>query len=154
MKSRIVTLAALVFLMAGAALAAQAQRPATLILQVEVPFPFVVNDQTMPAGPYVIRMEEGQPARRVISIVHQNGEGVQPMLVPVESIENGDRGARESQEPMLIFNSYGDKHYLSQIWGAGAMTGFLVPPSSQEKELAEQQQMKPEKTEVPCVVKK
>ena len=42
-------------------------------------------------------------------------------------------------ESKLIFNRYGNKYFLSQIWTAGSKSGRELPKSQRETELAGKQ---------------
>jgi hypothetical protein len=48
--------------------------------------------------------------------------------------------AAQTQKPTdktkLVFNRYGDRYFLSQIWMNGATLGHQLPKSSREKEIA------------------
>ena len=42
---------------------------------------------------------------------------------------------RRQDHAYLLFNSYGDQHFLSQIWSASDKAGTELPESSAEREL-------------------
>ncbi len=109
MKLRFTMLVAILGLTAAVVAPACAE---TIQLRGTVPFSFIVGDQTMPAGEYTLKPYSSLPGRWVISS-RANQAGF---------FLSTTAGASKQSEaaPRLVFNRYGDRYFLSQIWtGAG-----------------------------------
>jgi len=91
-----------------------------------IPFPFIVAHQTLPAGHYIV-----SPANAVALGIHDaNNRGT---FVPTESTQ---RSANDNS-CKLVFHRYGDKYFLSEVWVAGNSNGRTLFRSRAERELAE-----------------
>jgi hypothetical protein len=91
-----------------------------------IPFPFVVAHQTLPAGHYIV-----SPANAVALGIHDaNNRGT---FVPTQSAQ---RSANDNS-CKLVFHRYGDKYFLSEMWVAGNSNGRTLFRSRAERELAE-----------------
>jgi len=91
-----------------------------------IPFPFVVAHQTLPAGHYIV-----SPANADALGIHDaNNRGT---FVPTESTQ---RSANDNS-CKLVFHRYGDKYFLSEVWVAGNSNGRTLFRSRAERELAE-----------------
>jgi len=87
--------------------------------QVTIPFPFVVKDQTLPAGTYVVQRFLGKPQSSTdvrVMVMKSHDQHVYKVLVT--SSRDGSRvvGAAGSK---LIFTSFRGREYLSRICVAG-----------------------------------
>jgi hypothetical protein len=91
-----------------------------------VPFGFSVGAKSFPAGTYTIKpMSQG-----VLAIVSAKGSRSALVLARLEQCtQTGSHGA-------LVFNRYGDFHYLSEVRPAGEASLLVLPRSRQEIELA------------------
>ena len=92
----------------------------------QVPFDFRVQDRTMPAGAYTV---EEMNVSGVIKIRNEDtGEAIMVLAPPRVSGAPG--------EPKLVFNRYGDRCFLSQVWFASEGLGHTLDKSRLEKEIA------------------
>jgi hypothetical protein len=91
----------------------------------DIPFPFVVNGQTLPAGHYIVS-RVGDSSLRIQGSAHQG------MFV---STNSSQRSASDNS-CKLVFHRYGDSYFLSQVWGAGNAGGRELLRSRAERELA------------------
>lgn len=108
MKSRTIYFAALVILMVVLPLAVQGQMAIKqLVLRVDIPFAFVAAGVHLPAGeyivyhpgdPYLVIIEKNDGRARAMAYVHPS---------PVDGAESVTK---------LVFNKYGDQHFLAQVW--------------------------------------
>ena len=99
--------------------------------KVDVPFPFVLNDQTLPAGSYVIGRTD--PARpNILTLKKVDGDIVR--VVITQRIEKD----KPSNASSLIFIQRKGKHYLFQVWTVAAMNGNQIP-AAVDKKVTEQQ---------------
>jgi len=104
---------------------AQAQQP----LIVNVPFEFVAGGKTLPAGEYSVKVSG--PQRTLLVIDRQDASA--SVFIGANSVV-----ATEPQaESKLIFNRYGDRYFLSQVWTAGNPRGSQLMKSAREKEIAQ-----------------
>jgi hypothetical protein len=91
-----------------------------------IPFPFVVAHQTLPAGHYIV-----SPANADALGIHDaNNRGT---FVPTQSTQ---RSANDNS-CKLVFHRYGDTYFLSEVWVAGNSNGRTLFRSRAERELAE-----------------
>ena len=121
-------LLALITFEAGTAVAQSDQR-----FKINVPFPFVLNGQTLPTGRYVIeRTDPGRP--NLVTLKKDDGRIVR--LVLAQRVEKDLASTTSS----LIFIRREGKHYLFQVWNAGALSGNQIPfaldkePRDQQRE--------------------
>ena len=104
---------------------AQANSP----LLANIPFQFVVEDKSLPAGEYRIeRMLSGNP--KVLLIRSTDGRAHRTVMT-MEVLANDWQA-----ESKLIFNRYGNHYFLSQIWTQGDNSGRELFKSQRESELA------------------
>ena len=91
-----------------------------------IPFPFVVAHQTLPAGHYIV-----SPANADALGIHDaNNRGT---FVPTQRTQ---RSANDNS-CKLVFHRYGDTYFLSEVWAAGNSNGRTLFRSRAERELAE-----------------
>jgi hypothetical protein len=95
-------------------------RPGDMV--VDVPFAFVVNGQTLPAGHYVVAA----------------GDDHIRISTPRAGLYVLTHGASrtDSSGSKLVFHRYGDTYFLSAVWVAGHRSGRELARSRAERELA------------------
>jgi hypothetical protein len=119
---RVAMMAAAIVAMAVPALAQYAGR-----MNVNVPFPFVVENQTMKPGDYMIE----KIANGRLRIQSRDGETSASFLaMPKE-------GKKTADAAHFIFRRYGSEYFLATIWTPGQNVGWEVLEGSREQELAE-----------------
>jgi hypothetical protein len=92
----------------------------------DIPFPFVVARQTLPAGHYIV-----SPANADALGIHDvNNRGTFVPTLHAQRPAN-DNGCK------LVFHRYGDTYFLSEVWVAGNSNGRALFRSRAERELAE-----------------
>jgi len=96
-------------LVAGAATSAAA---ATNVLEVKVPFPFVVNGQTLPAGQYMVERDDSVP-----SVLLIRGEKGNRTAKFVSGQAAGGQDPAGSA-PALLFKRDENRYRLSGVWAA------------------------------------
>jgi hypothetical protein len=103
------------------ALPGAAQGKKTLILN--APFSFTVEQQRMPAGTYRILVEHGW-----LQIRSADGKSVVMVLtLPVA-------GKPVEGSGQVVFNRYGDRYFLGQVWLPELENGRQTLESREEKE--------------------
>ena len=101
--------------------------PASSVV-VEIPFEFTVAGHTLPAGESLVQRStlvstEGLTIRSL-----DKGAGV---FVLTTSVQSNER----QKDSRLVFNRYGDKYFLSQLWTSGEAGGRALIKTSQERNL-------------------
>jgi hypothetical protein len=112
---------------------ASAQTP---LADVNIPFAFQTPMQTLPAGKYRVILESN-------NMVLLRGAGSSAGLVMTHDAIRSHAASHGT----MVFNRYGDKYYLRQIWTAGETDGLECSKSRAEKE-----SMRAEITQAPSSV--
>lgn len=123
MKRQILILAGIAALLAAPAVYSQLN-PALLA---EIPFTFEANNQTLPAGQYMVK------AGPVPSVIELHCYDCRARIFVAT---NAVRSSDVIGEGKLVFQRYGNRYFLRQIWAVGTDTGREVPMSKAERELA------------------
>jgi hypothetical protein len=114
----------LIFVMSFSAARTQAQITGNLVA--EVPFQFHVGNTALPAGKYMIHQLEGSDLM-VMQISSMDGKV--SALFDVEPTE----AKSAPQKTELIFNKYGDRYFLSEMFDEGNADGNRLVASRDEK---------------------
>lgn len=113
---------------------AQAQSLANPI-KVNIPFDFQFADTKLPAGDYYVRRlpQSSSDSVVVISNVHDGQTAIR--------ITNAVQTQSPKNKGTLVFHRYGEQYFLYQVWPAGGDTGRVLPPSRDEREAKQNQQV-------------
>jgi hypothetical protein len=85
-----------------------------------VPFSFVLNGKTLPAGEYFV--ERTDPAKpNIVTLKRIDGGIVRVVLT--QHVEKDNPSTASS----LVFIQRDGKRYLFQVWNVGAMNGSQIP---------------------------
>jgi hypothetical protein len=109
-------------LMAGSAIAQTVQ------VRANIPFNFAVGNKTFPAGTYDLGTISDDT--KMLQLRARDGDS--SMIVGSNAAEN----LKPADKTKLVFNQYGDRYFLSQLWIAGETRGRQLPKTSREKEVA------------------
>jgi len=125
MKRQAVSLISLLslLLVAGSAIAQ------TIHVRANIPFNFAVGNKTFPAGTYDVGTI-GNGNTKVLLL--QSRDSNSSMMVGSNATQN----LEPANKTKLVFNQYGDRYFLSQIWVVGETRGHQLQKSSREKEVA------------------
>jgi hypothetical protein len=94
--------------------------------KIDVPFPFVLRGQTLPAGTYVI--ERTDPAKpNIVTLKKMDGRIVRVFIT--QRVEKDAPSTASS----LIFIQRKGQHYLFQVWTVAAMNGNQIPVAPDKK---------------------
>src|SRR5262245_25229390 len=96
---------------------------------VDVPFEFVVNGKTLPAGKY--RVHRALVDADTVLYINKEGtdEGTSFTTNAAVSFSTPNKTA-------LIFHHYGSEHYLAEIWTGSNNIGYRLPASKGEQAAA------------------
>jgi hypothetical protein len=94
------------------------------MIKAQIPFEFVANGKTMPAGECTIAVDVN--GRTLLSI--SSGER-HTFSVPI-----GDESPNARKKTALVFHHYGNQYFLVAVKHAGG-TGYQLPASKLEREL-------------------
>ena len=98
------------------------------IVRANIPFSFVVNRQTLPAGQYdITRYSSG--ANLLIIHGDENGENALVTANSAQSLNPAD-------QTKLVFKRHGDRYLLSEVWVEGSRAGRQLPQSAPKSEVA------------------
>ena len=124
MKKQAATLLILTLLAVPGFVSAQSRQ----IIKAQVPFDFIVNGKSLPAGECSIEAQgNGQTYLLVSSGSHRT------FVLP-----NATESSTVSAETKLVFHRYGDRYFLSSISREGNNRGYGLPAGKAEKELRAQ----------------
>ena len=90
-------------------------------LEVKVPFTFVVQNTTLPAGTYRISTPD-LSAPEVLKIQRQGSTSSVFVLT-----ELAERPAGQQPKAELVFNKMGNTEFLTQVWSDESGQGNLIP---------------------------
>jgi hypothetical protein len=95
---------------------------------VNIPFEFVAGKTTLPAGEYVVHTPISESAIFLINRTNPHAS----IVLMVMSTQSRD----PQSVSKLVFNRYGNRRFLSQVWKAGYEQGKQLLKSPREKELS------------------
>jgi hypothetical protein len=125
MKTRAILMAAAMTVTAlASAHVAQAQEN----LVVTIPFDFAAGSANLPAGDYSVK---ASASNHTVLLINRDNPAVSMILTA-----NAAESTVPQTQSKLVFNRYGDRYFLSQIWAEGNTTGRQLPKSNREKEIA------------------
>jgi len=99
----------------------------TKLVRVEIPFKFFAGDEVLPAGVYRVVVDphfNRMELRRI--------DGTAGAFVSVSTLNR----TAPAEAGQLLFRGYGNAHFLESIWGAGRSSGYELPKSKAEREMA------------------
>jgi hypothetical protein len=95
-----------------------------------VPFEFIVGDQSLPAGEYTVKSISS--GGEVLAIANRDLDR-STMRMSRNLVSD-----RKSETPRLIFHRYGNQNFLAEVW-AGEQTGKQLAKSKQERAIEREQ---------------
>lgn len=125
MKTRALIMAGM---MALTAMATTRVTQAQETMRVNIPFDFVAGNTSLPAGEYLV--ETSGPTHTLLLIDRK--DTISSAFINT----NAAVSAGPQSESKLVFNRYGDRYFLSQVWTAGYSTGRQLMKTAREKEIA------------------
>jgi hypothetical protein len=126
MKNQLLALIGMGVLLATASAYAQ-----TGLVKASIPFNFIVEKATLPAGQYSIH---GLSAASRVMTIQSADHKFTKMVLP-NSCESRDA----AKTTRLVFHRYGDQYFLAEVWTEGKELGQEVARSTREAEVAASQ---------------
>jgi hypothetical protein len=94
----------------------------------DIPYDFVVIDQTLPAGKYTIRVSDDT---NLNLLVVRSTDGRTAAFFQTQDVQ-ANQTPRQTE---VVFDKIGDSYFLSQLWLAGSNQGVELEKSKAEKKL-------------------
>ena len=104
----------------------------TASMKVNVPFDFIVNGKTLPAGEY--QVDTLSTSASTIAI--RNAEKSAKLV----ALTNGCESSEAADNSKLVFHRYGSEYFLAQVWTGGSTEGRELPRTKAEREIARSNQ--------------
>jgi hypothetical protein len=99
-----------------------------VLLRVTIPFSFVMENRTLPAGEYIVS-KEASPTPIYYIRQLDGAESMFFTAAKLESRKAGDVGYS------VVFDRIGDAHFLSTVWLGSPHNGLTLSKSKHEREL-------------------
>jgi hypothetical protein len=116
------------FLGLGLLLAVSAAQAQETRVKANIPFDFVVQNQILPAGEYLVTSEG--PTNQAIVIRSDDSK------TAILSLTNSCSSSKPSDMSKLVFHRLANRYFLSQVWVEGNSSGWQLPHSKAEIEMA------------------
>lgn len=101
-------------------------------MNVDIPFQFSVGGKTLSPGRYTVKRNSQFSSAYII----QSRDGGDSVIVLTIASLISDRVA--DRRAKLVFNAYGNRHFLSQLWMPSRNTGNHIPQSKAERRLKQE----------------
>jgi len=122
MKKQLMALVGVGLLLATVSAYAQ-----TIRVKAQVPFDFIANHETLPAGEYSI-----QSLGFDSTLLIRNADMKEHAIVNSNRCESG----KPAEKTKLVFRKYGDRYFLAEVWVEGMESGHAFAKSPREAEVA------------------
>jgi hypothetical protein len=139
-KQTLVTLITVSFFVMVAAVSVPGQTGG--LLKADIPFAFTVGDKTLPSDEYIIERVNRQTIQETLLI--RTANGITSVLVRTMPVQT----KAEQDSARLVFNCYGERRYLSQLWTPGDNFGLELPKSRNERALQKELRLKASETDL------
>lgn len=139
-KHLLSTLAIATVLTTMMVVSAHAQNASTIT--VTIPFEFTAANKTLPAGDYVLRLEDSRSELKIQKSDRSTAEFV--LINPVY-------GRDLQNQSKLVFHRYGSQYFLAQMWIVGSSNGEELQPSTRERGIRREMaalRQKPQRIEI------
>jgi len=114
---------AVLLLLTGLAASGSRLHAQSSVVHASIPFDFVVSGKTMPAGVYTFTT----PQRYVLRVQNRaRTVSAFSALTPADT--------SRSEKPLLVFDKYGDRYYLHQVYAVEGLPISTLPTSRAERQ--------------------
>ena len=128
MRKYLVNGLAILCLLGGIGVKASAQIYSDETIIADIPYDFVVRDQTLPAGKYTFKVADDTN----LNLLVLRSEGGKTAVFFQTLYVQANEPPRQTE---LVFDKVGDTYFLSQIWLEGSNTGDEVEKTKAERKL-------------------
>ena len=97
-------------------------------VRADIPFDFIVGNQVLSAGEYMVASEG---ATNQVIVIRSNDR-----KTAILALTNSCSSSKPSDTTKLVFHRLADRYFLSQVWVAGNSGGRQLPASRFEVQLA------------------
>jgi hypothetical protein len=112
---------------------ANAQLPGTA-MRAYIPFDFIVDGKTLPAGNYEVKRITEAPEGLIIRSVDNKHDHC---VFETETVQQ----KRLPRHDEIVFDRYGDTYFLSEVLSGGMESGRKLAPSREEKQMRREIEM-------------
>jgi hypothetical protein len=99
-------------------------------MKANIPFNFIIGNQTLPAGEYTIRYLNQDTGKN--ALLFRSIDGKTSRIVKLNTTQRD-----ETLKASLVFNQYGEQYFLSEVWTGTDQYGLSLPASSSERRIKE-----------------
>jgi hyperosmotically inducible periplasmic protein len=98
---------------------------------VNLPYPVMVQEKTLPPGEYVIEEQRSPAKTGILYIKSDSGMSHEATVTTIPALDN-----RTPEETRLVLDRYGDEYYLNKMWIQGKNYGyeFQLPEAVKARE--------------------
>ena len=96
-------------------------------VEAEIPFAFQAGKIKLPAGTYKVTFPTS-----TLMLIKSSDNTSSSFLMTMSTIRPGN----ERERAKLVFNRYGDRYFLNQVWTGGTESGRLLQQTKAEVEAA------------------
>jgi hypothetical protein len=97
-------------------------------VKADIPFDFIVGNQVLSAGEYMVASEG---ATNQVIVIRSNDR-----KTAIMALTNSCSSSKPSDTTKLVFHRLAGRYFLSQVWAAGNSRGRQLPKSRFEVQLA------------------
>jgi len=120
------------FVALGLLLAVSAAQAQETRVKADIPFNFVVGNQVLPAGQYIVTSQGMDNSSLLIRSDDRSAA--------VFSTSYSCSSVKPSGTTKLVFHNVAGRYFLAQVWEQGRSSGRQIPKSGAEVELAKNHQ--------------
>lgn len=125
------TTVSLVAIFTLVAAASQAHAQSRKQYTANIPFAFNVGNETLPAGQYTVTNVQTADGTVILQVRAKGQDGVMRLT-------NRVRAGEPRQKSVLVFNRYGERIFLAEVWSAGENEGRQLPKTRSERAIEQE----------------
>ena len=103
------------------------------LVTADIPFEFIVGDQTFPSGKYTVT--KASDNGKVLRITSLDGKS------SVVRLSNSVTELSTKQNARIVFHRYGQEYFLAEVWSGDNSTGRQLIQSEKERELQQERSL-------------
>jgi hypothetical protein len=126
---RVIWKSFVVVMLAVSLVSLTAQAQAANQMKANIPFSFIIGNQTLPAGEYTVRYVNENSGKS--ALLFKSVDGRTSRIVNMNTAQT----SRSEMKASLVFSQYGDSYFLSEVWTGSDQYGLSLPKSSAERRM-------------------